>query len=346
MNPQTTAADGLVSRDSFESSLASAQRNIASPRSGFFGSDSITWKIDRESALFLGAGRAALLQLAHPWVAVALEQHSSLLSNPIARFHNTFRILFTMVFGSASQGLAAARWLYALHTRIGGSLPTAVARYPQGSRYDANTVAALLWVFATLVESAILAYQSVFPPLSAEERETYYRESCVLAQLFGIPLSALPRDWDAFGAYIEATVSSQELGVDARSRLMAQKLLAGAGSRIHPPDWYKTLTAAWIPERFRGEFGLPFGTREASSAARTRRWLPRVYARLPDAVRFVGPFQEARARIGGHRPGPLVRASNRFWIGESLLPFGEPAAQGPEGSPSTSASHSASSVDR
>ena len=49
------------------------------PEAGIFGPESITWRINRESALFLGAGRAALLQLAHPWVATALVEHSTLL---------------------------------------------------------------------------------------------------------------------------------------------------------------------------------------------------------------------------------------------------------------------------
>ena len=35
-------------------------------RAGIFGPYSISCKVNRESALFLGAGRAALLQLAHP----------------------------------------------------------------------------------------------------------------------------------------------------------------------------------------------------------------------------------------------------------------------------------------
>ena len=87
----------LVSRAELESLLASVTTQSTDPCSGLFGPASMSWKINREAALFLGAGRAALLQLAHPWVATALEQHSSLLGDPIARFHNRFPIVFTMV---------------------------------------------------------------------------------------------------------------------------------------------------------------------------------------------------------------------------------------------------------
>src|SRR5260370_21091194 len=48
-------------------------------------------QVSRESANFLGAGRAALLQLAHPWVAAALLHHSNLITDAICRFHSTFR---------------------------------------------------------------------------------------------------------------------------------------------------------------------------------------------------------------------------------------------------------------
>ena len=181
-------ATGLpVSRKDIEHLCTSVGDDLSDPHAGIFGPSSISWKVNRESALFLGAGRAALLQLAHPWVAAALDQHSNLRTDPLARFHNTFRVVFTMVFGTLEQALAASRHVYQLHTRIQGKLPEPVAAYRQGSPYEANDVNALLWVYATLVESALLAYDSVLPPLSSGERETYYRESKTMAALFGIP---------------------------------------------------------------------------------------------------------------------------------------------------------------
>lgn len=316
-------SESTVRRDDLECLLASVERNVADPLAGIFGADSISWKINRESALFLGAGRAALLQLAHPWVAVALTQHSSLLSNPIARFHNTFRVVFTMNFGSAPQAFAAARSLHQLHTRIRGELPSPVAGYAEGSSYAANYIPALRWVYATLVESAVLAYESVLPPLTAAERDAYYAESRMLASLFGLPTAALPADWGAFTAYIAAMCASDELGVDAQSRSMAQSLLKGAGSWIHPPRWFRAMTAAWMPPRFQKEFELEFGPAEQQALQSARGWLPRVYRRIPAPVRFVGPFHEACARIAHRNPGPLTRAGNRFWIGESRLPFSD-----------------------
>jgi uncharacterized protein (DUF2236 family) len=312
-----------VSRTNLDALHAEIESQIVDPRAGLFGSGSASWQINRESALFLGAGRAALLQLAHPWVAVALEQHSSLMNDPIARFHGTFRVVFTMIFGTREQALRASEWLYNLHTRVEGALPDAVAGYARGSRYEANSVPALRWVYATLVDSAVKAYEFALPVLTHAEREAYYAESKVLAGLFGMRQSDLPENWKAFGAYMDAMFASDDLGVDERARRMAKGLMAGAGSWVKPPQWYQALTTAWLPERLRTEFRLGYSLREERAVAKAQQRLPRFYQALPSSLRFTGPYQEAQARLTGRGPGIFARAMNRFWIGEAAMPFGD-----------------------
>src|SRR3954467_10990366 len=124
-----------VSREDLESLIAAVERATPDGRAGIFGPASMSWRINRESALFLGAARAALLQLAHPWVATALEQHSSVMSQPIARFHSTFRIVFAMIFGSLGQAVAAARHLYTVHTHIRGEMSEDIAAWRRASPY-------------------------------------------------------------------------------------------------------------------------------------------------------------------------------------------------------------------
>lgn len=308
--------------------MAAVARKAADAGAGIFGSGSVSWKINRESAVFLGAGRAALLQLAHPWVATALEQHSNVMSRPIARFHNTFRIVYTMIFGSLGQALAAARHLYTLHTTIQGELPESAGGWPRGASYQANEIAALRWVFATLVESAEIACACALGPLDPGEREQYYADSKILAGLFGLPDAALPADWQAFADYNRAMHASGELGVSSTARKMAHHLLSGAGSWIPIPAWYRALTTEWLPERFRHEFQLPFTGADQQASQVARRRIPRIYRRLPPWLRFVGPWHQAQARLAGRRAGPLTRLSNRFWIGQTLLPF-EEMNQGP-----------------
>jgi uncharacterized protein (DUF2236 family) len=312
-----------VSRTEIEHLWDSITSQTPDPQAGIFGPSSISWKVNRESALFLGAGRASLLQLAHPWVATALDHHSNLRSNPLARFHNTFRVVFTMIFGTLPQALAASRHLHHLHTRIKGELPASVAGYPQGSPYHANEVNALLWVHATLLESAILAYNSVLPPLSPTEREAYYTESKTLAALFGIPPAAMPADWSAFEAYNQAMLTSDKLGVNALSQELAHRVLHGRGSWLPVPNWYRALTAASLPQRLRSEFALEYGKREQAAATRARERLAKIYRRTPAALRFVGPYQEAKARLLARPVNALTLTSNRFWMGQPRMMFAE-----------------------
>jgi uncharacterized protein (DUF2236 family) len=324
--PPGTDRGAFVSPHDSESLLASVAPQTHDPLAGIFGPASLSWRINRESALFLGAGRAALLQLAHPWVVAALADHSTVMNRPIARFHNTFRIVFTMVFGTLDQALAASRHLYSLHTRIRGEMPEDVARWSCGSPYEANEIAALRWVFATLVESAVLAHDCVLGPLPATDLEQYYAEWKTLAALFGLPAASLPVNWQEFTAYnramhAPADPGTGELGVSGTARAMAHNLMKGAGSWVRPPFWYRALTTEWMPERFRHEFALTFGDEEQQAVQRARRWLPRIYRRLPSAIRYIGPWHEARARLAGERAGLLTRWSNRFWIGQPLMPF-------------------------
>ena len=103
---------------------------------GIFGMDSVTWKMDREAFLFLAAGRASLLQvsrrcagansslfrrvhtssdsalipqLAHPFVASAIKNHSQIGYGVQERFYLTFRYVFRMVFGDRETAISAAR---------------------------------------------------------------------------------------------------------------------------------------------------------------------------------------------------------------------------------------------
>ncbi|MGH7110384.1 MAG: oxygenase MpaB family protein [Stellaceae bacterium] len=307
---------GTVGAADLEHRLAGVAAEAAGPAAGILGPASVTWQIDREAVIFLGAGRALLLQLAHPWVAAAIAEHSRSLEDPIGRFHRTFGIIFPMVFGSCDQALAAARRLHRRHTAITGRLPRAVGRFAAGTPYRANNAAALSWVHATLAETALLAHDLVLAPLAPEARERYWSEHRRFAGLFGIPEEMLPCDWSGFAAYSAAMQQGDTLAVGAEARRTAAALLGG---RLSPPFWYRAVTASLLTPRWREEFGLPYGAAEQRVAGRALGLIRRLIPWLPPLVRFVGPYREACARLQGRRPGPLTTLSNRLWIGHARM---------------------------
>jgi uncharacterized protein (DUF2236 family) len=308
----------VITEETLEIRLAALAAGAPGEREGVFGPHSMRWRVDREGALFLGAGRALLLQLAHPWVAAAVARHSRALDDPIARFHGTFATVFAMVFGRLSEALAAARDLHRRHARIRGHLGERVAIYPASAPYAANDRAALKWVHATLVETALKAYGLV-RPLKSEERDGYYAESRLFAGFFGLGPDEMPPDFNAFSAYCDAMVKSDMLAVGPQARKVAIHLLGGANRWIAVPPWYRALTAELLPLPLAEAYGLSFGARERLLSTRALDFIGRIYPRLPERLRFVGPYHEARERLHGQHPSHLTRIANRCWIGRSSM---------------------------
>lgn len=313
----------LVSEDDLESALDLVRTSCAGPAEGVFGPASLTWRLDREAVIFLGGGRALLLQLAHPWVAAAIADHSRTFADPIGRFHRTFGTVFTMVFGSLDQSLAAARQLHRRHAMITGRLGEAIGPFEKGSAYHANDVAALRWVHATLVDSALMAYNLALPALTTEERERYWAESRRFGALFGVTPADLPADWASFAAYNEAMAQSDILTVSPAAREIVRQLFAGGRWWLQPPRWYQAITVQMLPERLREGFGLTFEERDRAAADRALAWIRRVYPMLPARLRNVGPYQEAQARLQGKaEPDWMTRCLNRAWIGRPRMARG------------------------
>ena len=313
----------IVTQADLECELTMVQSAAVGGPAGIFGPGSVAWRIDREAAIFFGAGRALLLQLAHPWVAAAIAQHSQTLTDPIGRFHRTFNVAFTMVFGTTGQALAAARRLHRRHAGISGVLTESSGAFAAGSKYRANDVASLRWVHATLTDSALVAYQLVNPPLSIDGRERYYTEARLSAALFGIPQNALPENWADFAGYVDQMFTSQILAVSDAGRRIAAELFSGAATGWRTPLWYRALTARLLPPRLRQEFELPYGPSEHRSAERALTMLRHLYPWMPARLRYVAPYHEALARLAGReRPGALTQVLNRFWIGQNSMAVG------------------------
>ncbi len=285
----------VVGRDDLERSIAALRAEVADPRAGIYGPDSVSWLVDRELVTFVAGGRAALLQLAHPAVAHAVDQHSATRHDLAGRFQRTFRHVFAMAFGDLDHAVAAARRVHAIHSRIHGT-------DDRGAPYHANDPEALLWVHATLVDSAVLAFEQVIRPLSPVERDRYLYESRRFARLFGIPLSDFPADWPAFDAYNRRMWATLRITEPARE--MARFLMRAPRPALQPlADHYALLTAGLLPARVRDGFGFPWSPRRRWAFAATLRALRAIYPQLPARLRQVPAYTHAVRRLRG-RPGP------------------------------------------
>jgi uncharacterized protein (DUF2236 family) len=299
----------LVSRNDLEASLSLVKAAVADPRAGIFGPESAVWPVNRESLVFLGAGRAALLQLAHPFVAFGVDRHSKTRTDPLGRFQRTFAQVFGMVFGDLERAFRAARGVHAIHTRIRGEIPEAAGRFAGGAHYEANEPEALLWVHATLWDTSLLCWEAIRGPLPDDTKERYYEETKRFARLFGIPDDVLPTRFGDFRAYVDRILGDDTLAVTPcaaeMARFLFRPLLPGTGPLLR---WYARFTAGLLPERIARGYGLP-----PSHPARHERDLRRIrvlLATLPERLRFLPAYVEARRRLEGR--------TDRDFLGEIL----------------------------
>lgn len=303
-----------VEAASFERRLGAIERACVNPAHGVFGPGSASWELGRDAAIFLGAGCAVLLQLAHPPVACAITQHSCTREDPIRRFHRTFDAVHALVFGELDRALRAARGVHRVHARITGTIDESLGRYRAGQRYDATDIDSLVWVWMTLVHSSVLVHRRVRPELTARLLDRFHDESRTFGELFGIPADALPTSHAALERRFAATVESSMIAVGQSARSLAGFLFSapGHGARV-PLAVLEATTASLLPERIRRGFDMRLGygrrrlARWVFAAARrdAARGLPR-YRELPAAI-------EARRRVDGvggeDRMGRLVEGA-------------------------------------
>ncbi len=294
----------IVTRADLEELIEEVRQSVEHPAHGIYGPKSVSWLVNKEGILFLGGGRAALLQLAHPFVAHAVDQHSATRTDPLGRFRRTFDNVFAIVFGDLDSAVRSARRVHAVHTKINGAIAEHVGRFAEGSRYAANDAGALLWVHATLLHSAVEVYESVMRPLELGEKRRYYQESKRFARLFGIPDSVLPQNWEEFVSYFERTVASDEIAVGAPALTMSRFLFQSPHPAYRPLfRWLQVMTAGYMPERLREQFELSFEPMERALFRASLFALRRTVPRLPPRLRYVPAYVRARRRLAG-RSGP------------------------------------------
>jgi uncharacterized protein (DUF2236 family) len=291
----------LVSAEELDAEIERLRAEARAPAAhGLFGPSSAMWKLGRDGVVFLGAGRAALLQLAHPYVAHAIEQHSETRRDPIGRFNRTFSHVYGMIFGDLEAAFGAAKRVRRIHDGVRGVVDEDVGRFARGHAYSAHEASALLWVFATLTQTSVMAYEMGFGPLSDADREAYYQDTRRFARLFGLGDAVVPSSWPAFEAYCATTLASGELAVGRPAREIAGFLLAPPSLPFRAAArWYRMLTAGMLPPRLREAFGLAFSRSDALAYRASLRALRLGWPRVPERLRLRPEYVEATRRIAG-----------------------------------------------
>ncbi len=220
---------------------------------GFFGSESMHWKIYREPGIIVAGVSALLQQIAHPAVAEAVKIYSQYQSDFLGRAHRTILSMTRIWFGSRSEAVQSAKRLYQIHSHIRG----VYTRHQNGSKqvipYCATDPDLLLWILATMNKATIDAYEKIYRPLAPREKELYYKETKITAQLMGIPIDLYPRNWLAFNIYYKGILSSNLLEVGETAGAISEDLFA---AYFPFTPLVNGFTSGFLPKKLRQQFGL------------------------------------------------------------------------------------------
>ena len=284
-----------------------------------FGPDTVTWRVNREAVVLLGGGRALLMQVAHPLVAAGVAAHSDFQRNPLQRLWRTLDLMLTITFSGAASAMRAVHAIEHVHARVHGVLDADVGPFRSGARYDANDPELLLWVHATLVDTALRVHRLCAPRLSADDERRYYEESVVVGRLLGIPSRLLPSTLPGFREYVHAMVHGDVLAVGPASRAIAATILVPPVPRALAPVFRiaNVFTVGLLPPTLRRRYGLSWDAGRHAAMRVLVAVIRHLLPRLPDAVRYLPHARRAALDVPASQPGVGYKRSARPTAGSA-----------------------------
>lgn len=271
--------------------MSDASREAA----GLFGPGSVSWRIDRELIVLAGGSCALLMQAAHPSVAAGVAQHSDYASDPFGRLFRTLTSSFSVVFGTLADANATIRRVNAIHAAVRG-------QRADGEAYSALDPDALLWVHATLVDTALRVYSRFVEPLSPDDAQRYHEESARVAVALGVP--EVPARLDELRSWMDGMIADGTVRVTSDARVIARTVLYP--TRFPPRlawDAAHLVSIATLRPELRRQYGIPWSSarergidRIAAATRVTLPWVPSLLRHAPQARAAVRRVRQGRPR--------------------------------------------------
>lgn len=215
---------------------------------GYFGPDSVTWRLHGEPLTMVGGLRALLLQALHPEAMALLYARSDFQRDPWARLGATVGYVVTVSFRPTAEVDAAAEHVRTVHDRLGISDPRHLA-----------------WVHACQVDSFLAAGRVGGVPIGPGDTDRYVAEQALAAALVGVPAELTPRSAAELAQYF----------CDVRPLLsLTREARKAARTVIAPP--------LPVPARYALPARLGWTTIGALAVGLLPGWARRMY-RLPPA---------------------------------------------------------------
>jgi uncharacterized protein (DUF2236 family) len=190
--------------------------------SGFFGPESVTWRIMSSRIMWVAVVRALYLQALHPRVIRGTLQNAATITDPVdawARLRRTRGFIETRTFGTTAEAERAGRRVRKIHESLTGT-------DPDGSVYRVDEPELLLWVHCGEVASCADIARRARLPFSAADLDAFVDEQRTSAELIGVDRGAAPASMAELEAYYK----------EIRPRLYAcDEAKQALRLTIHPP---------------------------------------------------------------------------------------------------------------
>ena len=277
---------------------------------GYFGPDSVSWKVHREVTVLFGGARALLMQAAHPLVIAGARESRFYERNPWRRLERTLLLTYTITFGTKAEAKAAADAINEVHSRVKGIDEVT------GRPYDALDPQLLTYVHASLVESALLFERLTVGSLDDEGRQRFHEEQMLAAEMLLVPREAIPRTVPELRAYLREIEASGILRVtDA-----AERVAALFDDPPREAEWRPVLTLVsrlafgTLPPAVRTMYGIELTVARRAAMRVAFPAMRAVRPLLPPKFRYIAPYQEWLLRRRGSEPSLVARSRERAGI--------------------------------
>lgn len=250
------------------------------PDLGYFGPDSVSWRILADPLAMAGGLRALLLQALHPEAMELMAAKTVFRDQPWDRIRRTAQFVATVTYSPRAQVDAAAARVRMVHDRLGIGEPDQLA-----------------WVHNCELDSFLVSARHSGLGLSGQDEDRYVQEQRIAGRLVGVPDDLMPSTTAELADYFE----------EIRPRLrLTREALRGARYVVAPPMSMRM--ELLTPAR------LGWTTLSALAVGMLPRWARRMYhlpaSRVGDLATVAGMRGLARtvsALPERYRLGPLAR---------------------------------------
>ena len=275
---------------------------------GYFGPDSMMWKVNKEITVLFGGARALLMHAAHPLIAAGARQTSFYQRDPWKRLIRTLSLQISVTFGSKKEADESAHRINKLHEVIKGNDEVT------GDVYDALDHEQLLWVHACLQISSIYFYEKTVKKLSVEEKNKYHKENMVAAGLVLIDIDEMPQTHEELKEWVVNKSKTENYLIYTDVAKDVQEIIAGGPVPRHiKPIWpFISFTAFnTLPKEFKELYGVNESKIKDVILKFNLNFLKFTRPFLPPFFRLIPPARWAKQRLKS-KPNLLFKDKAKF----------------------------------